>query len=80
MEWVTPRENLLHAMRTGLRHDQIGENNINNKLKSGEVWLIKKLLHHKINQYTIAKMFKVTRPNITSINCGKTWKEVVYEP
>jgi predicted XRE-type DNA-binding protein len=79
LEWVTPRENNLHAVRTGLRKDEIGENNMNKKLKKCEVWLIKKLLHHKISQYTIAKMFNVTRPNITSINCGKTWKEVVYE-
>ena len=29
--------------------------------------------------YAVSKMFNVTRPNITSINCGKTWKEVVYD-
>ena len=45
------------------------------KLQDREVWLIKRLLG-KINQRTIAKMFKVSQRTICSINTGKTFNGI----
>jgi len=51
-----------------------GEKHGNNKLKNEEVLLIRKLLKNKINQYYIAKMFKVSRSTILKINLNKMWE------
>jgi len=43
LEWVTHAENEKHAYRIGLKIQGAGDDCQNSKLKSGEVWLIKKL-------------------------------------
>ena len=80
LEWVTKSKDLEHAYNTGLRSYpiHIGKANPNVKLKEGEVWLIKKLLWFRIHQETIAKMFKVSRTAITSINTGKNWSYIKF--
>lgn len=79
LEWITPTENNIHALRCGLRSNGIGETSYNAKLKDGEVWLIKKLLHSgKVSQRFIAKMFKVHFATISAIKTGKNWPQIIY--
>lgn len=79
LEWVTVTENNVHALRVGARSNGIGETSFNSKLKEGEVWLIKKLLHSgKVSQRTIAKMFRVHFATINEIKRGRNWAHVVY--
>ena len=79
LEWVTVSQNNLHALRTGLRSNGIGETSHNAKLKDDEVWLIKKLLHSGVvSQRFIAKIFKVHFATINEIKMGHTWSHVVY--
>lgn len=79
LEWATHSENEKHAYRTGLKFQGAGDDCQNSKLKSGEVWLIKKLLASGIlRQGAIAKMFRVGRENISAIHCGKSWAHITY--
>jgi hypothetical protein len=54
----------------------VGEDNNSSKLKLCEVWLIKTLLSRDITHTFIAKMFKVSRANISLIAEGKRWCHV----
>ncbi len=80
LEWVTQSENMKHAYENGLINIKLGEESINSKLKHGEVWLIKKILHSGVTtQNFISKMFKVSRYSINDINSGKFWSQVIYK-
>lgn len=74
--WGTRKDNI----RDKHRNDKVayGVRAGNSKLKDGEVWLIKKLLHNKIKKTTIAKMFKVTRQSIRHIELNNVWKHITY--
>lgn len=76
LEWVTPKENTNHAVKNGLIKPKKGEQNGYSKLKEGEVRLIRKLLSHKIQQWKIAKMFKVHQGTISAIKCKKGWRHL----
>jgi hypothetical protein len=81
IEWVTCGENNQHAYDMGLKRSRelpVGENHHLARLSNGEVWLIKKLLHHGIKQSLIAKMFKVERYYISRIKRGSTWNHLQY--
>lgn len=81
LEWVTASENRLHAYSLGLMPRMVGESNSNSKLKNGEIWLIKKLLYHKILPPSfIGKMFRCGKRNIIGIKNKETWKHIKYNP
>lgn len=70
LEWVTPKENILHA------RDMLG-NSGNQKLTKGEVREIKNLL--KETEYTqteIAKMYGVKPNTISNISTRKRWTDI----
>lgn len=82
LEWADCGDNIRHAVSTGLNpcnnaRPQIGERNGGAKLKTGEVWLIKKLLANGVKSSLIRKMFLTTKYSISDIKRGKTWKEVL---
>lgn len=78
LEWVTSKENQIHAYKNKLKFPKKGERNGNSKLKEGEVWLIKKLLANKVLGSKIAKMFKVNKCTISSIKHGRLWKHIYF--
>lgn len=79
LEWVTPQENIRHAIDTGL-WDPKGESANGSKLKEGEVWLIKKILQTNIlSQENMAKMFKITQSAISRIKAKKRWKHILFQ-
>jgi hypothetical protein len=72
IEWATVGENLKHAYKIGLhkpmeRKGRYGGPH-NARFYEGEVWLIKRLLHGKIRQCVIAKMFECSQTIISDIN------------
>ena len=79
LEWVTKSENEKHAHRIGLKNNGQGDTSYYHKLKSGEVWLIKKLLASAAtNQRRIAKMFKIHFSTISHIKKETTWNHIKY--
>lgn len=73
-------ENLCYGTRKENYHDSVihntncqGERHGMNKLKSGEIWLIKKICSFNIPQRKIAKMFKMAQTSISRINRGATY-------
>lgn len=74
--WGSVKDNNLDR----IRNDKTvkGSLNGNSKLKDEEVWLIKKLLYHKVVQRKIAQMFKVTPTMISYIKQNKQWSHITY--
>jgi len=77
LEYISYRSNLIHALNSGLNPSR-GSGNFHAKLKESEVWLIKKLLHYKVKQILIAKMFLTSPQNINHIAKNRRWNGVEY--
>jgi predicted XRE-type DNA-binding protein len=77
LEWVTHKENMEHALNTGLLPTLKGENTSNHKLTRKEVIDIKALLKEGIlNQIEISERYNVSRPTISKINVGRAWSHI----
>jgi hypothetical protein len=74
LEWVTPKENIAHAISNG-KIDKRGEKSNFSKLTSKKVIQIRKL-KGKFSHQKISEKFKVSRANISIILQGKTWKHI----
>jgi hypothetical protein len=76
LEWVTPRQNVLHAWRTGLCKPLRGEASGSSKLTKKEVEVILFLNAHKVAEKLLAEAFGVTIATVSSIVRGETWVHV----
>lgn len=77
LEWVTPQQNIDHAIRLGLQNYAHGEKLPQTKLKQEEVIEIKKLLKlGKMSQRAIARKFNIGSNAVWHIAHGETWKKV----
>lgn len=72
LEWVTNRENSIHALRSGLM--KIEEKHPMAKLRREDVFYIKS--HPQYTHNELAKMFGVSARTISDIRHGRTWKTV----
>ena len=72
LEYVSHRENVLHACRNGLSASARGEQQGNVKLTEENVHEIRTLLGKK-SQNVIARLFNVSQPTISDISTGKNW-------
>lgn len=82
LEWVSPSENRFHSYAIGTSKTESikGENHGNSRFKSGEIWLIKRLLaSRRISQSQIAMMFKTNQSYISSISVGKVWCHIALD-
>lgn len=84
LEWVTNRQNLLHALDSGLRKmdsfDHKGENNPNSKLKKEDVVFIYESLKNKdFSQKQLSERFEVSQMSISNIKNKKKWKKLTDE-
>ena len=75
LEWITPKQNIAHAIRTGLR-DTTGEANGNSKLTAEDVKVIRKI-GSRISPSKLGRRFGVNRGMIWSILTGRHWKRVI---
>lgn len=74
LECVTPRENNLHARRTGLFKSN-GEKNKQARLTQKQVNHIRKLYKEKVfNQYQLASKYKVSQRMICKIVRYEKWR------
>lgn len=78
LEWVTRRDNVLHAYDVGLM-DKKGERSTTAKLSSANVLEILQRLDTGEMQKDIALDFSVSKGCISNINIGATWREVREE-
>jgi hypothetical protein len=76
LEYVTHKENMVHAGKTGLMNTSRGEKAGNAKLKEHQVLAIITLLNTGRAQEAIAKDFGVTCPTIWAIAHNKSWKHL----
>lgn len=75
LEWVTGKENTLHAHKLGLCKPQYGEYNPCSKLKEYQVKeIIDLLLSHKYTYEQIAKKYGVNTETIGDIKRKRRWK------
>ena len=66
LEWVTQKENIQHAVRTGLMKS--GEKHHNVKLTDKEILEIRDLYRHKLyNQREIGEIYGVSRSHVSAI-------------
>lgn len=81
LEWCTHRENMEHAIKTGLFVPKIGFKSGNecaaSKLNSEKVKEIKELINKGEKDSSIAKMFGVVSGTIGHIRSGNTWSSVI---
>ena len=68
LKWCTVSYNAQHAIKK-----------LEVYFKSGELWLIRRLLRARIKQTTIAKMFKVVPSTISKINTGDRYGGISNE-
>lgn len=75
LEWVTAKENINHAISTGLAH-RIGEGNPNNKYSIEDVHKACKLLEQGLEPLAISKMLPISKHVIANIKEGQNWASV----
>lgn len=76
LEWVSARENIVHAVKTGLNRGVRGEQQGQSKLTEDSIIKIKEMLSDGITQIEIAKKFGVHQMTISKINTGRLWRHV----
>ncbi|MDB4302121.1 NUMOD4 domain-containing protein [bacterium] len=76
LEWVTNRENIDHAVKTGLLDKVTGENHYKSKLTNKDVLVIRKRVENGETYQTIANDYGVVKSTIGFLINGKTWSRV----
>jgi HNH endonuclease len=77
LEWVAPKENVLHAMLLGLKPSMKGSDHYLAKLTEEDIPEIRELLKSRLfSQHQIAKEFNVSNGTISTIQRGKTWAHI----
>ena len=79
LEWVTPRENSLHAIHVLGTHKQKGSKHGMHKLSESDVLEIIMRSQRQEAIASIAKDFRVTASVISGIAMGKTWRHIHRE-
>lgn len=71
LEWCTQKEQIKHAIETGLTTFKTGENARNVKLSNKAVSEIKWLLEKGFSQSTIAGLYEIHQSHVSNIKSGK---------
>lgn len=75
LEWCTPKENINHAIQTGLWNYEKGEN----KLNEEKVKEIRRLHSEGMSYEKIAQKFNINKSTARRAGNGTTWAWVNYE-
>lgn len=77
LEWVTSKENNIHAVITGLNKGLKGEKQNGSKLKNEDVVKIREMYKEgNISQSKLSKIFDISLMSINFIVRNKTWKHI----
>ena len=71
LEWCTQKEQIKHAIETGLTTFKTGENARNVKLSNNAILEIKRLLEKGVSQTIISSFYKINQSHISNIKLGK---------
>lgn len=77
LEWVTHKDNMRHAFRTGLVRPATGKETKHGRFTEDDIKYIRELREQGKSQYQIASIYNVTRGAIQQILEGKTYSWVV---
>ena len=75
LEWATKKENINHAISTGLAH-RVGEGNPNNKYSIEDVHKACKLLEQGLEPMAISRMLPISKNVVANIKLGQNWASV----
>lgn len=78
LEWVTSKENTVHAIENGLIYT-IGEKSHFSTINEETAHKICKLIEKGIKLKDISKLLNVGYDCVKKINSGKTWKYVLHQ-
>lgn len=73
LEWVTPKENIEHAIENNLRSPMYGENNLRAKINEDTAKIIIEMILSGYNDYDISTKLNVPVTIIQDIAKGNTW-------
>lgn len=73
LEYVTPTQNIQHAIAMGLM-DNRGENGVSFLTNSQMIEIKELLKNSSLSQKRIAEMFGMAQPSVSQINTGKRWQ------
>lgn len=76
LEWCSASQNIQHAHATGLSVARKGEQVINSKLKTNDIFNIRKLLNDGVVQSKIAYMYGVAPKTISDIKTRRNWAHI----
>ncbi len=78
LEWCTPSENQIHAIKIGLRTLGSGEDSIAAKLTTAQVLEIRsiKIVNRKPSHREIGERYGVTNSTIQAIISKRNWKNI----
>ena len=77
LEYVTPKENIHHAILHGLRAPpMLGQDNATSKLTESKVRRIRLRVSRGETQTAVAKDYGVTQANVSEIVRRRTWRHV----
>ena len=76
LEYITCKENVAHALKTGLIRDRSGERSHNHKLLETDVQYIRNYPKHKGYVIFLMNKFNVVQSTIYAIRAGSLWKEL----
>lgn len=80
LEWMTPKENIHHAINNNCRSDYIGENNPRATVNESQVREIYNLIiSNNYSDEQIADMFNCSKDVIRNIALGNTWRNSFSE-
>jgi YesN/AraC family two-component response regulator len=80
LEWATPKENIQHACRLGLRRDQRGTKNNMAKFTEEQVLgMIHLLLTTNLTQREIGARFGASGDYVSDLKCKRSWTHLTQD-
>lgn len=76
LEWVTPSENVRHAVRLGLTRSCVGELNTQSRMTASQVVDIYRMVLSGEKRHVVAAKFGISRSHVSGIAAGNKWAHV----